>query len=276
LPTGHSWPQLSKFLLDEQPGTSEQFAAGYVALARLNGIPARLVVGFRAPAKADPDGWYTVHNGDALAWPEVAVDGVGWWPLDPAGRAEAGKSAPPGSDTAVTDQARSEVPPIDEIEDPVAPPADEGDSDDGSWGGVDVPLVGIAFVAGALVLLWLFGVPLVKFARAVRRRRRTGSAAVVGAWAEVRDRLRAHGVAVTSGMTVRDLVAASGDIADERARAGLGTVARSVDQALWSGGLVGADVSSQAWAGVREVRRGLRSRPWLTRLQAALEVRSLF
>lgn len=275
LPTGHSWPQLSRFLVDEEPGTSEQFAAGYVALARLSGIPARLVVGFRAPVKADPDGWYTVHNADALAWPEVAVEGVGWWPLDPAGQAEAGRPAAPGSDTDVTDQARNEVPPINEIEDPVVSPPAADSSADRSWGGVQVPVLGVFIVTASVVLLWLFGVPLLKFARALRRRRRTGSAAVVGAWAEARDRLRAHGVPVTSGMTVRDLTSASMDVTDDRARDGLGIVAAAVDQALWSGGPVGDELGRTAWAGVREIRRGLRSRPWQDRLAAALEVRSL-
>jgi hypothetical protein len=275
LPTGHSWPQLKRFLVDDQPGTSEQFAAGYVALARSNGIPARLVVGFRAPAKPDLDGWYTVRNRDALAWPEVAVEGVGWWPLDPAGQAQLGKSAVPGSDSDVTDQARAEVPPVDKIEDPaVAPPKD--DKSGRSWSGFGFPWFGVFAVLAVLLFLWLFGVPLLKHARAVRRRRRTGSAAVVGAWAEVRDRLRAHGVAVTSGMTVRDLMTASADVTDERAQAGLATVAGTVDHALWSGVPAGPQVSKQAWAGVREVRRGLRSRPWTDRLYAALEVRSLF
>jgi transglutaminase-like putative cysteine protease len=276
LPTGHSWPQLKRFLVDDEPGTSEQFAAGYVAMARSNGIPARLVVGFRTPAKADADGWYTVRDGDALAWPEVAVEGVGWWPLDPAGQAEVGKPAVPGSDTDVTDEARAKVPPVNQIEDPaVAPPAKDGGGNR-SWGEFDFPVFGAFVVSAALLLLWLFGVPLLKAARALRRRRRTGNAAVVGAWAEARDRLRAHGVVVTSGMTVRDLVTASADVADERARAGLATVAGSVDRALWSGGPMDPHVSREAWAGVREVRRGLRARPWSARLHAALEVRSLF
>lgn len=276
LPTGHSWPQLRRFLLDDEPGTSEQFAAGYVALARSNGIPARLVVGFRAPAKPDADGWYTVHNGDALAWPEVAVDGVGWWPLDPAGQAAAGKTAVPGSDTDVTDQARADVPPVNQIEDPAVAPPPASSDEDWSWGGFEVPVLWIFVMSAALLLLWVFGVPLLKVVRAFRRRRRTGSAAVVGAWAEARDRLRAHGVAVTSGMTVRDLAVAAADVIDDRARAGLSNVARSVDHALWSGAVVGPEVSREAWAGVREVRRGLRSRPWTDRLQAALELRSLF
>ncbi|MEV6283172.1 transglutaminaseTgpA domain-containing protein [Kribbella sp. NPDC051770] len=276
LPTGHSWPQLRRFLLDDEPGTSEQFAAGYVALARANGIPARLVVGFRAPTTADADGWYTVRNGDALAWPEVAVDGVGWWPLDPSGQAAAGKSVVPGSDADVTDQARREVPPVNEIQDPeVAPPTEKADNG-GGWERPDVPVLGIFIASAALLLLWLLGVPLLKTLRAVRRKRRPGNAAVVGAWAEARDRLRAHGVAVTTGMTVRDLAVAAEDVTDERAAAGLVTVANSVDQALWSGGQVGPEVTSSAWAGVREVRRGLRSRPLADRLQAALELRSLW
>lgn len=275
LPTGHGWPQLRRFLLDEEPGTSEQFAAGYVALARLSGIPARLVVGFRAPVKADPDGWYTVRNGDALAWPEVAVEGVGWWPLDPAGQAQAGKPVVPGSDTDVTNQARNEVLPINEIEDPVVPPPAPESSEGRSWGGVDFPLFGLFVVSVSLLLLWFLGVPLLKFLRALRRKRRTGSAAVVGAWAEARDRLRAHGVLVTSGMTVRDLTVASRDITDKRARDGLDVVAAAVDQALWSGGPVGDELGRTAWAGVREIRRGLRSRSWSERLAAAVEVRSL-
>ncbi|MEV8378388.1 DUF3488 and transglutaminase-like domain-containing protein [Kribbella sp. NPDC056861] len=275
LPTGHGWPQLSRFLVDKEPGTSEQFAAAYVVLARHSGIPARLVVGFRAPAKADADGWYTVHNGDALAWPEVAVEGVGWWPLDPAGQAEVGKPVVPGSDTDVTDKARAEVPPINEIEDPVVPPPAADPEQDRDWGGLHVPLLGAFVVLASLLLLWLVGVPLLKFGRAWRRQRRTGTAAVVGAWAEARDRLRAHGVAVTSGMTVRDLATASADVADNQARNGLGVVAEAVDQALWSGGPAGEDLGRSAWAGVRELRRGLRTRPWQDRLAAALEVRSL-
>jgi protein-glutamine gamma-glutamyltransferase len=277
LPSGHGWPQLRQFLLgDPGIGTSEQFAAGYVALARLSGIPARLVVGFRAPAKADPDGWYTVRNGDALAWPEVAVEGVGWWPLDPAGRAQAGKSAPaPGSDSDVTNQAREAVPPINEIEDPVVPPPAPETSGDRSWDGFHVPVAVVLVVAGSLLLLWVAGVPLLKFIRGLRRRRRTGSAAVVGAWAEARDRLRSYGVPVTSGMTVRDLTSASADVTDDRARGGLGIVAAAVDQALWSGGPASEELGRAAWAGVREIRRGLRSRPWQDRLAAALEVRSL-
>jgi hypothetical protein len=206
----------------------------------------------------------------------VAVDGVGWWPLDPAGLAEQDKAVVRGSDADVTDQARAELPTPNKIEDPALPPPTPEPRADRAWSGIGLSVVWVFLVSAALLLLWLAGVPLLKFARAYRRRRRTGSAAVVGAWAEARDRLRAHGVAVTAGMTVRDLLAASANVTDARAQAGLRTVARTVDQALWSGAPVNGDIGREAWAGVRDVRRGLRSRPWTDRLHAALEVRSLF
>ena len=177
-------------------------------LARSNGIPARLVVGSVHPAKPDADGWYTVRNADALAWPEVAVDGVGWWPLDPAGQAQAEQAGGTGSsDSELTEQARAEVPPLERDRGPRAAIDDPGAEATGA-GQVcrRYPRAWIFVAPVALLLLWLVGVPLLKWARAARRRRRTGSAAVVGAWAEARDRLRAHGVAVTAGMTVRDLV----------------------------------------------------------------------
>jgi hypothetical protein len=274
LPTGHSWPQLRAFLLKQRAGTSEQFAAGYVALARMNGIPARLVVGFRAPAKPDPDGLYTVHDSDAYAWPEVAVEGIGWWPLDPVDQAATGKASVAGSIASITEQARASVPPVNEIEDPEVPPSTDNAGSGGGFGGFRIPLLAVFLISAVLLLLWLAGVPLLKSVRAIRRRRRTGSASVVGAWSEARDRLRAHGVPVTAGMTVRDLAHAARELPDTEPA--LTRVARAVDHALWSGTPAGPDLSQQAWTGVRDLRKALRSRPRLDRLQASLELRTLF
>ncbi len=274
-PTGYSWPQLKEFLdKTKNVGSSEQFAAAYVALARQNSIPARLVIGFRAPAKPDAAGWYTVTNKDAYAWPEVAVAGVGWWPLDPAVGAQTGVNTnPTGAAASITDQARKSVLDIEQIQDPETQPPSGDEADDANSGTFHIPLPPIFAVSAALLLLWLAGVPLLKQLRAQRRRRRAGSAAVVGAWAEARDRIRAHGIPVTSGMTVRDLAHAARDLPDTGP--GLASVARAVDHALWSGGPTTPDVAGQAWTGVHAVRRALRSRPWLDRFQAALELRTL-
>ncbi|RZQ61527.1 transglutaminaseTgpA domain-containing protein [Amycolatopsis suaedae] len=269
IPTGHAWPQLRRFLLETKQGTSEQFATGYVVLARLLGIPARVAVGYGAPPQPTPAGEFVVRNADVLAWPEVAVAGVGWVPLDPIGNAAAG-SGTGGGLAEVTERARAQLPPPQELRDPPLPPAPPGAGEEpgGSW---DWPLA--AVVAGAVlavvVLGWLLGVPLATAVRSWRRRRRGGA---VAAWAEARDRLRAHGVPVTVGMTVRDLAAASAPLTNESTVDALRSLAVTVDAALWSGGSVPA---GPAWQAVRAVRKGLSRRPAGARLRAAFNARAL-
>jgi transglutaminase-like putative cysteine protease len=249
LPTGNGWPQLRDFLITTKRGTSEQFAASYVALARIVGIPARLAVGYRAPKASD--GTVVVHNGDVLAWPEVAVAGVGWVPLDPSGTASATGTQPTGL-AKVADQARQQLPPHTNPPEPPLPPTPVS-TDPG------FPVIWLLWVLCGLVglaVLAFLAVPLVKLVRTWRRRRRTGSAGVVAAWAEARDLLRARGVAVTAGMTVRDLAVAAGSL-DRSVVDGLNWLAQQVDIALWSG--LGADrqTVAQAWSAVGAVRRGL-------------------
>ncbi|MFI9815336.1 transglutaminase TgpA family protein [Saccharothrix variisporea] len=272
LPTGHGWPQLRRFLTDTKRGTSEQFAAAYVVLARMNGIPARLVVGYRGGERAS-DGSYVVRNKDVLAWPEVAVTGVGWVPLDPTPSAAAGAAAEPGATTGLAKaagQARAQLPTEDELRPPEQPrkPA-------------DVPATAFdaghaALVVGAVVLAlglcWLVGVPLAKAVRARRRRRRAGADGVVAAWAEVCDRLRAHGVPFRVGMTPRDLASAAGE-----ATAGpITRLGRVLDMVLWSGVPVGDGSVRKAWEEERLVREVLAARPRGARLRAALDPRPLF
>ncbi|MEU6642747.1 transglutaminase-like domain-containing protein [Saccharomonospora sp. NPDC046836] len=270
LPAGHSWVQLRKFLLDSKRGTSEQFAAAYVALARMKGIPARLVVGFRAPADRD-GGQYTVRNGDALAWPEVAVEGVGWVPLDPTGAATPAGAAPARSLAGTAEEVRTSLPERDELRDaPVAPEIAATSSGHGrAW---SIPGWMLLAVPAAAVLAWLTGVPLAKALRARRRRRRPGAGAVIGAWEEARDALRAHGVPVSAGMTVRDLTtaAAAEQALDGEAREGLRSLGATVDVALWSGTEPRPESGMLAWAAVRTVRKGLARRGLRARIRAAV------
>lgn len=264
LPTGNAWPQLRDFLITTKRGTSEQFAASYVALARIAGIPARLAVGFRAPKTTDST--IVVHNRDVLAWPEVAVAGVGWVPLDPSGTASAA-GAPPTGLAKAAEQARRQLPPHTNPPEPPLPPAPVP-TDSG------FPIVWLLWALGGLValaVLALASIPLAKVVRTWRRRRRAGTAGVVAAWAEARDLLRARGVPVTAGMTVRDLAVAAGAL-DKSVVDGLQVLAQQVDIALWSG--MGADqhTVAQAWSGLDTVRRGLSGR----RLGALFDPRDLF
>lgn len=82
-PSGHAYPNLNFFLFGPrnaggQRGTSEQFAAAFAVLGRMLGLPTRVVVGFDATAPSS-----TVRGADAVAWPEVLFDAVGWVPFDP-------------------------------------------------------------------------------------------------------------------------------------------------------------------------------------------------
>ncbi|HYQ68811.1 transglutaminase-like domain-containing protein [Actinophytocola sp.] len=272
LPSGSGWPQLRTFLLDTRRGTTEQFAAAYVVLARKIGLPARIAVGYRASGAGDD---VVVHSGDVLAWPEVAVEGVGWVPLDPAGT-PSGSGVRPKGLAEVTAQARENLPPPEKLRDPELRTDAAADENAGGGDGFALPVAEVLTGFAALVVIWVLGVPLARFGRGRLRRRRPGARAVVGAWAEARDRLRAHGIPYTAGMTVRDLAGAATRHVDRSVVTGLHSLARTVDVALWSRTGPAPTTVDEAWSAVREVRRGLSRRPWPARLRAALSVRGLF
>ncbi|KAA2267219.1 transglutaminase domain-containing protein [Solihabitans fulvus] len=279
LPTGHGWPQLRYFLTDSKRGTSEQFAAAYVVLARLNGIPVRLAVGYRGSTETD-GGFAVVRNRDVLAWPEVAVAGVGWVPLDPTSTAAKAGQAQPGqarSDLArAAAQARDQLPPEGSLR-PAQLPQQQQKAGIGAADGAGPGRWGTVAAVGALALLlcWLAGVPLAKALRARRRRRWSGADGVVGAWAEARDRLRAHGVPYRVGMTPRDLAELAGPVVGEPTVRPIIGLSRVLDMALWSGEPVTNGAVRRAWDEVGAIRRDLAGRPWSARLRAAVEPRTL-
>lgn len=278
-PTGSGDVQLVDFLTTSKTGTSEQFAAAYVLVARAAGIPARLVAGFR-PGPAGPDGVQTVRTGDAFAWPEVAVAGAGWVALDPTGgaRETTGTAAPTEAATETARQRTGALPaaPTPPPPSAVAGPADADDPEPlplpGPW---DVALPAAAVALAALLLLVVLGVPLVKRLRRMRRRRGAGRQAVVGAWLEVRDRLRDHGVEATTDMTVRDLRRPAAAMLNGTGGE-LERLARCVDEALWSGdsGSDG-DLAGRAWAAEKAIRGALAGQPLGARMRAATRYRGL-
>jgi hypothetical protein len=258
LPAGHGWPQITDFLRTTRRGTSEQFAAAYVVLARLAGIPARLAVGYRTPARANPDGTYTIRGGDALAWPEVAVPGAGWVPLDPTGQASSGSLRPTGL-AAAAEQARAAASGGQAAARPAAPPPGASAPPDRPW------RLLLAVPAGAV--LWPVIVWAVWVVRAGRRRRRGG---VAGADREARDRLVAYGIPVTPAMTLRDVIAVVPEAASALSR--LGTL---VDRALWSGDEPSEEDRREAWSAVRAIRHAVAARGPRARLRAAISARGL-
>lgn len=105
VPEGHSNSAIVDFL-ENRVGYCEQFAGTYAAMARSQGIPARVAVGFTQGEVTD-DGEYLVRGRNAHAWPEIWFDGFGWVPFEPTpGRglpgAEAYTGIPPQQDEGPT------------------------------------------------------------------------------------------------------------------------------------------------------------------------------
>jgi transglutaminase-like putative cysteine protease len=73
---------LAQFLTKTKTGSCQQFAFGMAVLARLVGIPSRVVIGFTQGTFAQHDTW-VVRTSDAHAWPELYFKGAGWLDFEP-------------------------------------------------------------------------------------------------------------------------------------------------------------------------------------------------
>ena len=71
------------FLTDGRAGWCETFASAMVLLARAQGIPARVVGGYRVHERNPVGDYYVVREKNAHAWVEAYVQGVGWTRFDP-------------------------------------------------------------------------------------------------------------------------------------------------------------------------------------------------
>jgi len=113
---------ITQFLASRQ-GYCVQFATSMVMIARSEGIPARMAVGF-LPGEVQNDGSRKVRAKDAHTWPELYIDGRGWTRFEPTPGVRTG--APPALtqlDAAST--APAEVPelPTEQAIPSVAPDA---------------------------------------------------------------------------------------------------------------------------------------------------------
>ena len=164
VPPGNDTDALAAFL-DRRTGYCEQFAAAMAYLARMAGIPSRVVVGFSPGSFAR--GRWVVTNKDAHAWPELYFPRTGWvrfeptprpgtqapdWVYpdgppqpDPSGDPTPPTAAPEPTETPVPDpRGRQEA-----MEDVITPAAPDAGGTGGDSGLPVVPLAGLA-LAGAL------------------------------------------------------------------------------------------------------------------------------
>lgn len=79
---GQPLDPLSNFLATKQ-GYCTQFATAMVMMARADGIPARLAIGFLPGDPTGTTNQYSVRQSDAHAWPELWFSGIGWTRFEP-------------------------------------------------------------------------------------------------------------------------------------------------------------------------------------------------
>jgi transglutaminase-like putative cysteine protease len=72
------------FLFEQRRGYCEFFASAYVTLARLAGVPARLVGGYYGGEYNPLGGYYLVTDDTAHVWAEVLTDAGVWQRVDPS------------------------------------------------------------------------------------------------------------------------------------------------------------------------------------------------
>jgi transglutaminase-like putative cysteine protease len=206
-PSGHAYPNLSFFLFGPangggQRGTSEQFAAAYAVLARMMGLPTRIVVGFRSATGTGP-----VRGADAQAWPEIYFNDIGWVAFDPLPKPdqtpETPESEPPKPEPPTQPPSEAPLPTVEPTVSPTAAPLVAA----GSGGSGVAPAYAIG--GGGLLLLVVAAMcALILMRRGLSRRRlATGTPGdrVSGAWLEVRDALRLAGTPAPAHLSATEL-----------------------------------------------------------------------
>lgn len=71
------------FLFDLQRGFCDHFSTAMAVMLRVNGIPARVAVGYARGTYDDREGLWVVTEADSHAWVEVYFPGYGWVEFEP-------------------------------------------------------------------------------------------------------------------------------------------------------------------------------------------------
>jgi transglutaminase-like putative cysteine protease len=74
---------LETFFFDSRSGNCEYFASAMAVLLRVNGIPSRIVGGYRGGYYNEIGNYYLVPQKNAHVWVETFIDGRGWVRFDP-------------------------------------------------------------------------------------------------------------------------------------------------------------------------------------------------
>ncbi len=287
---GHSLARIDEFLEDPDRivGYAEQYAGAAAVLARVGGLPSRVVVGYVVEPGRYQGGSAAVLADDIEAWIEVETVEHGWVPFDVTpDRAREPEQEELGvtiKDIAIPNPPpppppRPELRPPSQLENDEDEAEDEEEEDEDEtsalgtgWGAAAKVATGV--VVGPVVVLSLLGglVVLAKMLRAGRRRRRHDSAEqIAGAWRELVDRYQEAGVrnldVSTPTESIRAYLRDSPAAAEEAPS--LLALATSVDRAAFHPVAPTEDDANQAWVACGDAveklygQRSRRERMWM-------------
>lgn len=75
--------QIDDFLIENKAGFCVHYASAFAFMARVTGIPARLVTGYQGADFNPSAGYYSIYQYMAHAWVEAWLPGQGWVRFDP-------------------------------------------------------------------------------------------------------------------------------------------------------------------------------------------------
>lgn len=273
---------ISRFLIDTQRGTREQFVTAYVLLARSIGFDARIAAGFAVP----PDelgSTFDLGTEHAAIWPEVRLDDGTWIALDPVPDREV-------TDDEVPQEPRETQTPA-AAQPPVRPPTEEPTDDDevavdetteaGGWGTVAGWVARVGAVTGLVIAPFLVAIGLIVGLKWRRRRARLAAtepaARVRGAWANATDSLVDAGLTIPRSWTDDHIATAAAGVVtgvphETRRLAAMSSAVTFGSRGRDESARLAADASATA-ASIDGAIRATRSR-W-ERIKWRLSLRSL-
>jgi hypothetical protein len=203
---GQQQALISRFVIDTQRGTREQFVTAYALLARSIGFDTRVAAGFLVPSD-ELGSSFVLSTDHAAIWPEVRLDDGTWLAFDPVPESE------------VADLERPDPPPQEQTpaaaQPPILPPAEDDvvnddvvldeESEPASWGTVAVWATRVGAVTGILLAPFVVAIALIVWLKWRRRSSRLRApdpgARVRGAWANATDSLVDAGLSIAPAWT---------------------------------------------------------------------------
>lgn len=232
---------LEDVVLGSKKGTQAQFATAFAMLARSQGYPTRLVVGYALDGKGDSR---RVQTSDAIVYPEVQFTKVGWVPFAPGPRDKARgvpvvrKVKPPKQEKPEPTQEPTQEPTEDPTPTPTPTPTQEPQTQNESLNVMRllIPLAVVLFLmAWPVFVAWRRG--------RVRARFRGGDPddQVTGAWAYTRRARR------RMGQPLDDSLSAAAYARDPQSPVKLAGLATAVETAMYAPEHVPEQSADQAW-----------------------------